>query len=72
MKKMLLENKRTFAKIIKKIYIVDNFKIEIFIEINIFISKRINIDFVNQSIFINNCRELIVFINFRIRLKSIK
>ena len=46
-KKMLFENKRVFVEIIKKIYIVDDFKIEIFIEINIFILERINIDFVN-------------------------
>ena len=54
-KKILFENKRVFAKIIKKIHIINNLKIEIFIEIDIFILKRINIDFVNQSIFINNC-----------------
>ena len=43
---MLFENKRIFIEIIKRIHII-NFKIEIFIEINIFISKRINIDFIN-------------------------
>ena len=37
MKKILLEDKRAFAKIIKKIYIINNFKVEIFIEANIFI-----------------------------------
>ena len=71
-KKMLFENKRAFTKIIKKIYIINNLKIGIFIKINIFISKRINIDFVNQSIFINNYRRLIVFMNFRVYLKFIK
>ena len=34
-----------FAKITRKIYIIDNFKINIFIDTNIFISKRIIIDF---------------------------
>ena len=37
---------RIFAKIIREIYIVDNFKIDIFIDINILILKRIIIDFV--------------------------
>ena len=46
-KKMLFKNKRIFIEIIKKNYIVNNLKIRIFIEINIFILKRINIDFVN-------------------------
>ena len=39
-------NIRIFVKIIREIYIVDNLKINIFININIFILKRIIIDFV--------------------------
>ena len=46
-KKVFFEDKRVFAEIIKKIHIVNNFKIEIFVETDIFISKRINIDFIN-------------------------
>ena len=47
-KNVLLNNKgiRVFAQIIRKIYIIDNLKIDIFIKTNIFISKKINIDFV--------------------------
>ena len=38
-KEVLFESKRVFAKIIKKIHIINDFKIEIFIKIDIFISK---------------------------------
>ena len=37
---------RTFAKITRKIYIIDDFKINIFINIDIFTPKRIIIDFI--------------------------
>ena len=72
MKNILFNNTRVFIKIIKEIYIINNLKTKIFIKIDILISKRINIDFVNQSIFIDNYRELIIFINSRTRSKSIK
>ena len=45
-KGVLLDDIRTFAQIIREIYIIDNFKVGMFIDINIFISKRIIIDFV--------------------------
>ena len=47
MKSVLSNNTRVFIEIIKEIYIINNLKIEIFIEINILILERINIDFVN-------------------------
>ena len=72
MKRVLLENKRTFAKIIREIHIINNLKTKIFVETNIFILKQIIIDFVNQSIFINSCRNLIVFMNSRTRSEFIK
>ena len=37
---------RIFAKIIREIYIIDNFKINMLIDIDIFILKRIIIDFI--------------------------
>ena len=72
MKSVLFNNTRVFIEIIREIYIINDLKIKIFIEVNIFILKRINIDFVNQSIFIDNYRELIVFINSYAYSKSIK
>ena len=42
------------------------------IEINIFISKRMIIDFITQFIKINNFHVIIIFINFRARFESIK
>ena len=39
MKRILLDNTRAFAQITREIHIVDNLKIEIFIEVDIFISK---------------------------------
>ena len=69
---MLPDDTRVFVEIIREIYIMNNLKAEILIEVDILISKRINIDFVSQSIFIDNYRELIVSINFRARSKLIK
>ena len=44
---MLFNNIRIFIKIIKEIYIINDLKIEIFIEVDILILERINIDFTN-------------------------
>ena len=44
-KRVLFNNTRTFARITREIYIIDNLKIEILIEANILISKRIIINF---------------------------
>ena len=44
---MLFNDTRVFTKIIKEIYIINDLKIKIFIEIDILILERINIDFVN-------------------------
>ena len=46
MKEILLNDIYTFAEITREIYIIDDFKIKIFIKADIFISKRIIIDFV--------------------------
>ena len=69
---MLFNNTRVFIEIIREIHIVNDLKTEILIEADILISERINIDFVNQSIFIDSYRELIVSMNFRVYSKSIK
>ena len=53
-------------------YIVNDLKIEIFIEINIFILKRIIIDFAIQFIKINSCRNMIISMNSRARFEPIK
>ena len=47
MKNMLFNNTRVFIEITKEIYIINDLKIEIFIEVDILILERINIDFVN-------------------------
>ena len=39
----------------REIHVIDDLKIEIFIEINILILKRIIIDFATQFIKIDNC-----------------
>ena len=41
-----LYKRRVFVQIIRKIHIVNDFKIDMFIKINIFISKKMIIDFV--------------------------
>ena len=46
MKGIFLDNIYTFAKITRKIHVINNFKINIFIEINVFTSKRTIINFV--------------------------
>lgn len=71
-KDVLFDNIRAFAQIIREIYIIHNFKANILIKANIFIFKKIIIDFVTQFIKINNCRKIIIFINFRTRFKFIK
>lgn len=71
-KEMLLNDTRVFAKIIRKIYIIDDFKTNMLIEANILILKRIIIDFATQFIKINNYRNIIIFINSRARFESIK
>ena len=71
-KEILSNNARTFAQIIRKIYIVDNLKIEMLIEVDILTSKQIIIDFVIQIISIDSCRGIIVSINSRARLEFIK
>ena len=47
MKNILFNDTRVFIKIIKEIYIINDLKIEIFIEVDILILERINIDFAN-------------------------
>ena len=42
------------------------------IKANIFILKRIIIDFITQFIKIDNCYEIIIFINFRARFEFVK
>ena len=46
MKDVFLDNIRAFAKITREIYIINNFKMKIFIKIDILTSKRIIIDLV--------------------------
>ena len=61
-----------FAEITRKIYIIDNFKINIFIDIDIFTSKRIIINFVIQFIKISYYRNIFILINSRTRINFIK
>ena len=72
MKDVFSDDTRVFAQIIRKVHIVDDLKINMFIETNIFISKRMIIDFVIQFIKINNCRNMIIFMNSRARFELIK
>ena len=44
---MLSNDTRVFIEIIKEIYIINDLKIKILIEVDIFILERINIDFIN-------------------------
>ena len=71
-KNVLFDDIRVFAQITREIHIVNDFKINMFIEANILISKKIIINFITQFIKINNCREIIIFINFYTRFKFIK
>ena len=72
MKNILLNNIRTFAQITREIYIIDDFKTDMFIEADILISKRIIIDFVIQVIKINSCRNITISMNSRARFELIK
>ena len=65
MKEVLPDDHRVFAQIIRKIHIVDDLKIEMFIEIDILISKRIIINFIIQVIKIDNYRNMAVLMNLR-------
>ena len=47
MKSVLFNDIRVFINIIREIYIINNLKIKILIEVDILILKRINIDFIN-------------------------
>ena len=47
MKSVLLNNTRVFIEITKEIYIINDLKARILIEVDIFILERINIDFIN-------------------------
>ena len=71
---VLSDNKSicAFAQITREIHIVDDFKTEMFIEADILTSKRINIDFAIQTIKIDSCRSITIFIDSRTRSKSIK
>ena len=71
-KRVLSNDTRAFAEIIKEIYIIDDLKADIFINIDIFISKRIIIDFAIQSITIESYRNITILMNSRVRFESIK
>ena len=71
-KGVLFDNTRAFVQITRKIHVVDDFKTDIFIETNILISERMIIDFVIQFIKIDNCRDIIVFMDSRARSEFIK
>ena len=72
MKNILFDKTYAFVKITREIYIINNFKTRIFIEANIFILKRIIIDFATQFIKINNYQNIIISINSRARSEFIK
>lgn len=71
-KDIFLDNTRAFVKITREIYIIDNLKADIFIEVNILTPKRIIIDFATQSIKISNYRSIIIPINSHAYSKPIK
>ena len=45
----------------REIYLIDNFKINIFIENDIIVSKEIVLNLIKKQILINNCEITIVF-----------
>ena len=47
MKSVLFNDIRVFIEIIREIYIINNLKTKIFIEVDILTLERINIDFIN-------------------------
>ena len=56
------------AKIIKKIHLIDNFKINMLLSNDVIESKKIDVNISNKSIYIDNCE---IIINFEIRTSRI-
>ena len=50
--------------ITKKIYLIDNLKVNMLINIDLIKSKKIDINIFNRTIYINSC-EIIVFLKIR-------
>ena len=71
-KNVLFNNIRVFAQIKREIHIVDDFKVGMLIEANIFTLKKMIVDFITQFIKINNYRKIIILINFYARFEFIK
>ena len=62
MKKKTLKKKLIIIKFIYNVYIINKFKTNILIEINILKSKNVIINFFNKNIIFFKCKNIIVFI----------
>ena len=63
----IINEKITIIYIRRKIYIINNFKIKIFIKIDILNLKRIYIKVNEKRLFVKNCNNLIVDIKIEIK-----
>ena len=54
-------------KFIYNVYVIDNFKINILIEINILKSENVIIDFFNKNIIFFKCENIVVFMQIIVR-----
>ena len=63
----IFNSKKAIDHIRREIHIVDNFKTKMLIEIDIFESKRIQIDIDDEKLFIKSCNNLIIDIIIKIK-----
>ena len=57
-----MKEKSIMIKFIKNIHVINNFKINLLIKINIFNSKKVIINFLKKSIIFTKCRNVSIFI----------
>ena len=63
----LLDESSIIAKMIMKIYLIDNLKANIFIDNNVFISQKIKLDLINNKIIIEIYQNLAIKIDIVIK-----
>ena len=68
MRKKLLNDLNHLIKFIIKIYLIDDFKINILIDINIIKLQRMNLLFINNILIIDVCKNLRISIDIIIKL----
>ena len=63
-KKLLIDNKTAMAHFRKKIYVVNNLRVNVLFDVDIFSLKKIIIDMSRRTIILSICDDLITTLNF--------